>query len=35
MDMNTETMNNAAGASGAGLKNAAGEYLTFVLGTEQ
>jgi purine-binding chemotaxis protein CheW len=32
MDMNTEVASNVANT---GLRNAAGEYLTFVLGTEQ
>jgi purine-binding chemotaxis protein CheW len=35
MDMNTESTNNVTNVAGSSLKNAAGEYLTFVLGTEQ
>jgi purine-binding chemotaxis protein CheW len=35
MDMNTETTSNVNNTSANSTKSAAGEYLTFVLGTEQ
>jgi purine-binding chemotaxis protein CheW len=35
MDMNTETTSNVNNTSANSAKSAAGEYLTFVLGTEQ
>jgi purine-binding chemotaxis protein CheW len=35
MDMNTETTSNVNSTSANSAKSAAGEYLTFVLGTEQ